>query len=111
VSDPGGALEAIERVVNRGGEADDVLRDVVRVLHERGFSYAAVSFVEGDRLVPGPSAGREADGIEAPVVFGGSQVATFELATDDGELVRRIATLISPYALVGWDTGGEAWTP
>ena len=111
MSAAGGALEAIERVVNRGGDADDVLRAVVRVLHERGFEYAAVNFVEGDRLVPGPAAGRKAAGSEAPVVFGGSRVATFELATDDVELVRRIATLISPYALVGWDTGGEAWTP
>ena len=22
-----------------------------------------------------------------------------------------VALLISPYCLVGWDTGGEAWTP
>ena len=26
-------------------------------------------------------------------------------------LVERVAALISPYVLLGWDTGGETWTP
>ena len=52
-----GALEAVERVLNRGGEADDVLRQVVTILHERLDRYIRISFVETDSLVPGPAAG------------------------------------------------------
>ena len=105
-----GALDAVERVLNRGGDADEVLRGVVGVLHER-FAYVAIRFVERNRLVDGPSAGDKADGIAAPVEFRGTHVAELEVATDDSTFVRRVATLISPYCLVGWDTGGEAWEP
>jgi len=38
-------------------------------------------------------------------------VGSLELAVDDGAFVERVATLISPYVLVGWDTGGEQWSP
>jgi L-methionine (R)-S-oxide reductase len=30
---------------------------------------------------------------------------------DDRVFLERVATLISPHCLVGWDTGGEAWEP
>ena len=33
MSASGGALEAIERILDRGSDADDVLRDVVAALH------------------------------------------------------------------------------
>jgi putative methionine-R-sulfoxide reductase with GAF domain len=29
----------------------------------------------------------------------------------DRAFLERVATLISPHALTGWDTGGEAWEP
>ena len=32
-STPSGALEAVERILNRGGERDEVLRAVVEALH------------------------------------------------------------------------------
>jgi hypothetical protein len=35
MSSASGALEAVERIVDRGGDADDVLREVVTALHER----------------------------------------------------------------------------
>jgi hypothetical protein len=35
VSDHSGALEALERILNRGGDADDVLLQVVSVLANR----------------------------------------------------------------------------
>jgi hypothetical protein len=50
MTDPGDALEAIDCILNRGGAADDVLE----ALQERGVSYAAIRFVEDDRLVDGP---------------------------------------------------------
>ena len=30
---------------------------------------------------------------------------------DDRTFLERVAALISPYCLVGWDTGGEEWAP
>jgi hypothetical protein len=115
VSVHAGALEAVERVLNRGGEADDVLRQVVAILHERLGRFVRISFVEGDSLVPGPAAGEEAATTAFPIAFQGTRVADLEasgtLLPEDEALLARIATLVSAYALVGWDTGGRAWTP
>jgi L-methionine (R)-S-oxide reductase len=57
-----GALEAVERILNRGGDADDVLRQVVEVLHDRceHYSWVGIYLVEGDDLVLGPWKGPEA---------------------------------------------------
>ena len=110
-----GALEAVERVLSRGGEADDVLRQVVAILHERLDSFARISFVEGDSLAPGPSAGDETETTAFPIAFQGRRVADLEaggeLSSEDTALLERVAILISPYALVGWDTRGEEWMP
>ena len=57
-----GALEAIDRILNRGGDADDVLRAVVEVLHDRfeHYSWVGIYLVEGDELALGPWKGPEA---------------------------------------------------
>ena len=111
----GGALEAVERALNRGGEADDVLRQVVAILHEQLGHFVRISFVEANGLVPGPAAGDESGTTAFPIAFQGSRVADLEVGADltaeDCALFERVAILVSPYALVGWDTGGEAWTP
>jgi hypothetical protein len=102
-------------VLNRGGEADDVLRQVVTILHERLDRYVRISFVETDSLVPGPAAGDETETTAFPIEFQASRVAELEaggeLTDEDRALLARVATLVSPYALVAWDTGGEEWTP
>lgn len=111
-----GALDAIDRILNRGGDADDVLREVVRVLPAQvpALVWAAVSFREEGRLVPGPSAGEpdEARRVRVPVRYRGDEVG--ELAVD-GEagaaFLERVATLISAHVLIGWDTRGERWEP
>jgi L-methionine (R)-S-oxide reductase len=56
VSDYGGALEAVERILNRESEADEVLRQTVEALHDRldHYSWVGIYFVEGDELVLGP---------------------------------------------------------
>ena len=105
------ALEAIDRILNRGGEADDVLRAVLAALHERGVTYAAIRFVEDGVLVDGPRIGARAEGCVTPIVYEGNRVGELELAVEDATFARRVATLISAHALVAWDTGGEAWTP
>jgi hypothetical protein len=91
-----GALEAVERILNRGGAALDVLSAVVAALHDRGIAFAAIRLTAGDRLVDGPSAG-VGEGRKEPVVFNGRRVGELELSVDDETVVRRIATLISPY--------------
>jgi GAF domain-containing protein len=158
-----GALEAIDRILNRGGEADDVLRAVVAVLHDRveHYTWVGIYFVEGEELVLGPWEGPEAtehvripagqgicgaaaasgrtvivDDVNAdprylacfpstrseivvPVSYEGRVVAEIDIdsdtpgafTADDVSFLERVALLISPYCLVGWDTGGEAWSP
>jgi hypothetical protein len=108
-----GALDAVERIVNRGGEADDVLRQVVDVL-SGVYSYVSLWFVEEDGLVQGPLAGEAADGGRYPIAFQGAKVAELEVAgadDDDRAFLERVATLVSAHAMVGWDTGGERWEP
>jgi hypothetical protein len=112
-----GALEAIDRILNRGGDADDVLRAVVRTLHERaGYPWAGILFVEGGGLVLGPEAGEPQPERRTPlpVSYNGKRVA--ELAVDDApeedrSFLERVAVLISAHCLVGWDTGGKPWQP
>jgi L-methionine (R)-S-oxide reductase len=157
-----GALEAVDRIINRGGEADDVLRAVVDVLHDRfdNYSWVGIYLVEGDDLVLGPWKGPEAtehvripvgqgicgaaaasgqtevlDDVDAdprylacfpstrseivvPIAYEGSVVGEIDIDSDrpaafgqeDRAFLERVALLISPYCLVGWDTGGVPWT-
>ena len=55
------ALEAVDRIVNREAEADEVLRKAVDVLATRfdHYSWTGVYLVEGDDLVLGPWHGPE----------------------------------------------------
>lgn len=57
-----GALEAIDRILNRGGDAGEVLRSVVDVLHDRfdDYSWVGIYLAQGDDLVLGPWKGPEA---------------------------------------------------
>jgi L-methionine (R)-S-oxide reductase len=73
-----GALEAIDQIVNRGG---DVLRQVVDLLHDRfdDNSWVGIYLVEGDDLVLGPWNGPEAtEHVRIPVGQGicGAAAAT-----------------------------------
>ena len=110
-----GALEAIDRVLNRSGDADDVLRDVVWILFEL-YAYAAIDFVERQGRVAGPSLGeRPSNATRLPVMFEGAHVAELVVAwphpEEDGAFLERVALLISAHCLVAWDTGGERWEP
>jgi L-methionine (R)-S-oxide reductase len=158
-----GALDAVDRIINRGGDADDVLRQIVSELHDRvgHYSWVGIYLVEGDTLVLGPWQGPEAtehvripvgqgicgaaaasgqteivDDVNAdprylacfpstrseivvPISYEGRVVGEIDIdsdepaafGTDDRTFLERVALLISPYCLVGWDTGGEAWSP
>ncbi len=110
-----GPVEAVERVLAEGGEADGVLRAAVRALAaEPGIASAAISFLEEGELVLGPQAGEpdEARRTRVPVLYDGVPVG--ELRVDgeaDRDALERVAALLADVVLVGWDTGGEAWEP
>ncbi len=158
-----GALEAIDRILDRGGDPDDVLRQVVAVLHDHveHYSWVGIYLVEGEDLVLGPWQGPQAtehvripvgmgicgaaaasgtteivDDVDAdprylacfpstrseivvPIAYEGKVVGEIDIDSDrpaafgpdDRAFLERVAALISPYCLVGWDTGGEAWSP
>jgi L-methionine (R)-S-oxide reductase len=155
------ALEAVDRIVNRESEADEVLRRVVDVLHDRfdHYSWVGIYLVEGDDLVLGPWKGPQAtehvripigqgicgaaaatgrtevvDDVKAderylacfpstrseivvPIVYEGRVVGEIDIDSDqpaafteaDRAYLERVAVLISPHCLVGWDTGGVPW--
>jgi hypothetical protein len=91
--DERGALEAVERILNRGGESRSVIEEALEALRRRGVAYAAVRFADGGALASGtPSAV-----VSAPIVAGDSDVASLEVAGAGRAFVERIATLISPY--------------
>lgn len=114
-----GELEKIDRILDRGGDADEVLRDVVAVLHGLDdYSWVGISFVEEGELVLGLAEGERTAGepTATPISYEGNVVAELgviagEIKAEDREFLERVALRISPYCLVGWDTGGEAWSP
>ena len=158
-----GALEAIDRIVNRETEADEVLRRTVEVLHDRfdGYSWVGIYLVEGGDLVLGPWKGPQAtehvripigqgicgaaaasgvteivDDVNAddrylacfvstrseivvPIAYEDRVVGEIDIDSDvpaafgpdDRAFLERVALLISPHCLVGWDTGGKEWSP
>ncbi len=157
-----GALEAVDRFVNRETDADDVLRHTVDLLGDRfdHYSWTGIYLVEGDDLVLGPWKGPEAtehvripigqgicgaaaatgktelvddvladdrhiacfpstrSEIVVPIAYEGRVVGEIDVDSDgpaafgedDRVFLERVATLISQHCLVGWDTGGVAWS-
>jgi len=117
-----GALEAVDRIVNRESEADEVLRKTVEVLHDRfaHYSWVGIYLVEGVGLAPGPSKGEQATASEIalPIAYEGRVVGEIRVHSEaptafgdeDRVFLERVALLISPHGLVAWDTGGVAWS-
>ncbi len=109
------ALAAIGGIVERGGDADDVLRAVVDALVEHGpCTSAAIYFRDEGAFIPGPRAGTPTETAQTltPVVYGGAEVAELRTAgTAEEALLDRVADLIAVHCLVGWDTGGVPWNP
>lgn len=114
------ALEAIDQIIQREPEADEVLRQTVAAVHDlpAGYSWAAISFVEEGSLTTGPWTGERSENdvtLDVPVVYDSTPVATLSVAsardfTDaDRAFLERVALLVSSHCLVGWDTGGVPW--
>lgn len=107
--------DIVERIVARGGDADDVLRTVVdRLAEEDGVVWAGIAFVEDDTLRLGPASGRMDESRRARIPISFQDAGVGELwvdgATQRDEL-ERIAILLAPLVLIGWDTGGNPWDP
>ncbi len=108
-------ITAVERLLSETEDADDVLRGTVTALvADPGLVWAGIDFLEDGALSPGPSAGTpdEKRRASVPILFQSRLVG--ELRVDgaaDRAALERIAALIAPHVLIGWDTGGEAWEP
>ena len=108
-------VEAVRNIVEQGVEADDVLRAVVEVMISTdGVQWAGVAFIEDGELRLGPSGGAPDESRRECVRVAYDGAAVGELWAD-GQIRRddleRIAALIAPHVLIGWDTDGEAWEP
>ena len=109
------ALEAVERILDRGGDADDVLRAVVKALAEEPeIAWAGILFLEEGALSLGPQAGSpdEERRTEVPVTYQADRVGELVVDGDaDRAFLERVAQLVSAHVLLGWDTRGEPWEP
>ena len=111
-----GELEEIDQILNESIDADEVLRQVVAVLHSE-YSWVGISFVEEGELVLGPSEGEQnAKPTAIPIAYENKLVAELgvvadDLSAEDRMFLERVVQLIAPYCLVGWDMGGETWSP
>ena len=102
-----GAEEAVERIVNRGGDAGDVLGQAVAALRDRGgLDWVELTFLDGDdgvtRLSAGARPGSDDPAEELPVDYGGSAVGMLAFAppaesNEERVLLRRIGTLVSAH--------------
>jgi putative methionine-R-sulfoxide reductase with GAF domain len=116
-------VNAVDRLVNRGEEADRLLGSVVELLAERlpQASWAGIRLVEGGELVLGPQSGTRAEvaRVAVPIAYEGREVGELALESaeadsfddEDRRSLERVATLISQHTLVAWDTEGEGWNP
>jgi hypothetical protein len=97
-------------------DADDVLREAIAQLAVT-YEWAGIAFVEQDELVLGPASGPPPpQTFDVPILYDGARVAELRVAPPDvtpeqRASLEREAERLSPYCLVGWDTGGEEWTP
>jgi hypothetical protein len=113
--------DQVQAIVDGGEEADEILRASLAAMHEvTGAPWSAIVFVEEREMVVGPlvgaaPAGTPVPALTVPIVYRGDTVAGLWFGSEtprelDADL-SRVAALLAPYCLVGWDTGGEEWVP
>jgi hypothetical protein len=105
-----GALEAVDRILNRGGDPQAVLHAVAGTLVDRGgCAWAAILLADGDKLVPEAQAGEERPSERARVAIAAGGRRLGELVADgcdDRGFLERVALVVSPYC-----TGATAAAP
>jgi len=109
------ALSSIETALAEAGDADDGLRETVRVLAAQPeVVWAGIAFVESAGLVLGPASGAPDETRRTVVPVSYNEEVVGELRVDgraDPVLLAAVAERISAHVLLGWDTAGEAWEP
>jgi putative methionine-R-sulfoxide reductase with GAF domain len=109
------ALQELDDVLARSDDADEALRETVRILAaEPGIAWAGIAFLDEGSLVLGPSAGDPDERRRSAVPIRFEESAVGELVIDghaDPALLEEVAGRIAAHVLIGWDTGGEAWDP
>jgi hypothetical protein len=107
--------EELDRILDRGGEPDDVLREAVAALADGpNILWAGIAFLDDGTLVLGPSAGAPdpSQRVSVPIVFQGSSVGELWIDGDvERTVLERVADRLSGHVLIGWDTRGEIWDP
>jgi hypothetical protein len=93
--DSSGALEAVDRILNRGGNPNHILREILEAVHARGVDFARIRLFDGDRVIEAFTIGSGATGSEALITYAGARVGALEVAADDPAFVERLATLVS----------------
>jgi hypothetical protein len=108
-------LDAIDAALAASADADDALRETVRILAAQpGVSWAGIAFVETTGLVLGPSAGVPDEARRTLVTVCYNNETVGELQVDGGAdraFLEQVAERVSAHVLLGWDTAGEAWEP
>jgi hypothetical protein len=101
--------DVIQPILDQHGEADETLREVVKLLGDR-LGWAAIYLVEGDELAPGPSSGLQPGEPTAavPIRYEGRVVGELRVGREAEDL-DAVADAIAPLCLVAWDTGGVPW--
>ncbi|HMB17770.1 MAG TPA: hypothetical protein VKO41_00510 [Gaiellaceae bacterium] len=101
--------DVIQPILDRRGEADDSLRQVVDVLADR-LGWAALYLMEGDELARGPSSGlqRGEPAAVVPIRYEGRVIGELRVGKQAPDL-DAVAEAIAPLCLVAWDTGGVPW--
>ena len=110
--------EQVQAIVDGGEEADEILRASLAAVHEAaGAPWSAIAFVEEGEMVVGPLIGAAPDGDAGaradrahrlPRRHGRRRSGSgARLARELDADLARVAALLAPYCLVGWDTGGE----
>ena len=108
-------LAEIDAALESAADADDALRETVRILAAQpGISWAGVAFVETTGLVLGPSTGtpQEVRRVTIPVSYKSELVGELQVDGEfDRALLDEVAERIAAHVLLGWDTGGADWEP
>jgi len=113
--------DEVQVIVDGGEEADEILRASLAAVHEAtGAPWSAIAFVEEREMSVGPLLGAAPGGmpvpaLTVPIVYRGETVAGLWFGSEtprelDADL-SRVAAMLAPYCLVGWDTGGADWDP
>ncbi|MEY4227269.1 MAG: hypothetical protein RL190_2026 [Actinomycetota bacterium] len=109
-------VAAVAAIVDGGDESDAILRAAVDALASASGAGVGIRFVEEGALTDGPWSGPAGErAAEVPIRYEDDVVAELVSGAPLDDAARaaweRVADLLSPFCLVGWDIGGEDWEP